>query len=81
MTTLITQKAMNLRGSGRSDLLFSREYTKEIDMRVQRLLWLQKPLVILALILVMTVVVVLALDASMTPEQRIEPYLQWGVFP
>jgi hypothetical protein len=58
----------------------SREYTKEIDMRVC-LLWLQKPLAIWALILVLMVVVVLALDASMTPEQRIEPYLQSGVFP
>ena len=42
-----------------------------------------KPLAIGALILVVAIIVcaVVALDASVTREQRIEPYLQSGLFP
>jgi len=45
--------------------------------------WLSKTLAPCALILVLLVVVctVLALDASMTPEQRIAIFQQSGVFP
>jgi hypothetical protein len=52
-------------------------------MRVQRLSSQRKSLWVWAFILVVAVVVctTLALDASMTPAERIAPYQQSGMFP
>jgi hypothetical protein len=57
-----------------------RVYEFDVDHRSE---WLSKTLAPSALILVLMVVVctVLALDASMMPEQRIAIFQQSGVFP